>query len=222
MEMKYSSLSLKFSSGGFCLWAREKKLWKSWRRLQKWMAKRFIKKRNTSLKFVKGSWCHLWLSPIPCREAKTWAGKHVRKRTFIENNPNLYSKDPTELLGPLPYKRNEDYHHSHHHSLDAHKVCFKTYNGHLNFQTHFSLEFDCTVRNITNLDFSIYVSFCVSHLERNIHLRGTALCAPSLSEKVLICYYTGHIRCQLHWSSLQTFSQLWVLSGWAGGQNSHF
>ena len=26
----------------------------------------------------------------------------------------------------------------------------------------FSLEFDCTVRNITNLDFSIYVSFCVS------------------------------------------------------------
>ena len=25
-----------------------------------------------------------------------------------------------------------------------------------------SLEFDCTVRNITNLDFSIYVSFCVS------------------------------------------------------------
>ena len=26
----------------------------------------------------------------------------------------------------------------------------------------YSLEFDCTVRNITNLDFSIYVSFCVS------------------------------------------------------------
>ena len=25
-----------------------------------------------------------------------------------------------------------------------------------------SLEFDCTVRNITNLDFSIYVSFCIS------------------------------------------------------------
>ena len=181
------------------------------------MAKRFIKKRNTSLKFVKGSWCNLCLSPIPCREAKTWAGKHVRKRFFIENNPNSDSKDPTELLGPLPYKRNEDYHHSHHHSLDAHKVCFKTYNGHLNFQTHFSLEFDCTVRNITNLDFSIYVSFCVSHLEIDTQLQRTALC-------VRRCWLatTGHIRCQLHWSSLQTFSQLWVLSGWAGGQNSDF
>ena len=113
----------------------------------------------------------------------------MRKIFFIENNPNLYSKDPTELLGPLPYKRNEDYHHSHHHSLDAHKVGFKIYNDHLNSQIHFSMEFDCTVRNIKNLDFSIYVSFCVSHLERNIHLRGTALCAPSLSEKVLTCYY---------------------------------
>ena len=184
------------------------------------MAKRFIKKRKIGFKFVKGSWCDLWLSPIPCREAKTWAGKHVRKRFFIENNPKLYSKDPTELLGPLPNKRNEDYHHSHHHSLDAHKVGFKIYNGHLKSQIHSSLEFDCTVRNITNLDFSIYVSFCVSHLEMNTWLRRTALCALCVRRCWLAT--TGHIRCQLHWSSLQTFSQLWVLSGWAGGQNSDF
>ena len=113
----------------------------------------------------------------------------MRKRFYIENNPNSNSKDPTELLGPLPYKRNEDYHHSHHHSLDAHKVDFKTYNGHLNFQIHSSLEFDCTVRNITNLDFSIYVSFCVSHKFRNEHpiAKNRSLC--SLCDKVLTCYY---------------------------------
>ena len=110
----------------------------------------------------------------------------MRKRTFIENNPNLYSKDPTELLGSLPYKRNEDYHHSHHHSLDAHKVGFKIYNDHLNSQIHFSMEFDCTVRNIKNLDFSIYVSFCVSHLELKTQL-NCSLCP--LCEKVLTCYY---------------------------------
>ena len=53
--------------------------------------------------------------------------KNLSRRTreeifFIKKNPNLYPKDSTELLGPLPYKRNEDYHHSHHHSLDAHQV----------------------------------------------------------------------------------------------------
>ena len=94
----------------------------------------------------------------------------MRKRFFIENNSNFYSKDPTQLLRPLPYKRNEDYHHSHHHSQDAHKVGFKIYIDLLNSQIHFSMEFDCTVRNIKNLDFSIYVSFCVSHIEINTQL----------------------------------------------------
>ena len=190
----------------------------------------------------------------------------MRKRFFIENHPNFYSEDPTELLGPLPYKRNEDYNDSHHHSLDAHKVGFKIYNGHLNSQINSSLEFDCTVRNITNLDFSIYVSFCVSHLEINAQLWRTILCAlcvrrcwpdmefdctvrniKNLDFSIYVSFCvshlkintqlwrtalcalcvrrcwlatTRHIRCQLHWSSLQTFSQLWVLSGWAGGQNS--
>ena len=106
--------------------------------------------------------------PLP--RSKNLSGQTRKKKILYQTDPNLYSKDPTELLGPLPNKRNEDYHHSHHHSLDAHKVGFKIYNGHLNFQIHSSLEFDCTVRNITNLDFSIYVSFCVSHLEMNTQL----------------------------------------------------
>ena len=106
--------------------------------------------------------------PLP--RSKNLSGQTREEKIFFENNPNSYSKDPTELLGPLPYKRNEDHHHSHHHSLDAHKVGFKIYNDHLNSQIHFSMEFDCTVRNIKNLDFSIYVSFCVSHLEINTQL----------------------------------------------------
>ena len=106
----------------------------------------------------------------PLLRSKNLSGQTREKKILYQTDPNLYSKDPTELLGPLPNKRNEDYHHSHHHSLDAHKVGFKIYNGHLNSQIHSSLEFDCTVRNITNLDFSIYVSFCVSHLEINTQL----------------------------------------------------
>ena len=106
----------------------------------------------------------------PLLRSKNLSGQTREETNLYQTDPNLYSKDPTELLGPLPYKRNEDYHHSHHHSLDAHKVGFKIYNDHLNSQIHFSMEFDCTVRNIKNLDFSIYVSFCVSHLEMNTQL----------------------------------------------------
>ena len=158
------------------------------------------------------------IQSYPLPRSKNLSGQTREEKIFFENNPNSYSKDPTELLGPLPYKRNEDHHHSHHHSLDAHKVGFKIYNDHLNSQIHFSMEFDCTVRNIKNLDFSIYVSFCVSHLKINTQLWRTALCALCVRRCWLAT--TRHIRCQLHWSSLQTFSQLWVLSGWAGGQNS--
>ena len=110
------------------------------------------------------------IQSFPLPRSKNLSGQTREEKNFYQTDPNLYSKDPTELLGPLPNKRNEDYHHSHHHSLDAHKVGFKIYNDHLNSQIHFSMEFDCTVRNIKNLDFSIYVSFCVSHLEINTQL----------------------------------------------------
>ena len=58
--------------------------------------------------------------PLP--RSKNLSGQTRKKKILYQTDPNLYSKDPTELLGPLPNKRNEDYHHSHHHSLDAHKV----------------------------------------------------------------------------------------------------
>ena len=62
------------------------------------------------------------IQSYPLPRSKNLSGQTREEKIFFENNPNSYSKDPTELLGPLPYKRNEDYHDSHHHSLDAHKV----------------------------------------------------------------------------------------------------
>ena len=58
--------------------------------------------------------------PLP--RSKNLSGQTREKKILYQTDPNLYSKDPAELLGPLPNKRNEDYHHSYHHSLDAHKV----------------------------------------------------------------------------------------------------
>ena len=73
---------------------------------------------------------------------------------------NVLSQGPSKLLGSLPYKGNADDNHPDHNPLDAHKVVFESK---ISLKKNiFSLEFDCTVRNITNLDFSIYVSFCVS------------------------------------------------------------
>ena len=66
-----------------------------------------------------------------------------------------------------------------------------------------SLEFDCTVRNITNLDFSIYVSFCVS----SCTFKETSI------NSFMGCRY------RLLLSSLLICSLLWDLSGWEEGQN---
>ena len=64
-----------------------------------------------------------------------------------------------------------------------------------------SLEFDCTVRNITNLDFSIYVSFCVS----SCTFKETSI------NSFMGCRY------RLLLSSLLICSLLWDLSGWEEG-----
>ena len=80
-------------------------------------------------------------------------------QTCTYETPVHTSQGPSKLLGSLPYKGNEDDNHPHHNPLDAHKVDFLWKYFQMNI---FSMEFDCTVRNITNLDFSIYVSFCVS------------------------------------------------------------
>ena len=86
----------------------------------------------------------------------------LMRTIFITNTyqmPNDTLQGPSKLLGSLPFKGNANDNHPHHNPLDAHKVDFLRKYFDMNI---FSLEFDCTVRNITNLDFSIYVSFCVS------------------------------------------------------------
>ena len=136
----------------------------------------YIWANKALLKPVKGSWGSLRLGPLPCWEAETRASKHVGTTFSTICTPNVCLQGPSKLLRSLPYKGNADDHHPHHNPLDAHKVDLKEI-FFVIWQNICSMEFDCTVRNIKNLDFSIYVSFCVSYVPivRNCTFKETSI-----------------------------------------------
>ena len=168
-------------SGGYCPWAREKRRWRWWRRLQRWTAKRFrkIQKLSMTQDFSKVP-KEVYDSVLSLAEKQKQERANTWEKLEILNNIagqlNTWEKPSFAILIILCF---------HTRAPPSYMDLFRTKEMRVitilitilwmlirsistkryfcNSQYFvFSLEFDCTVRNITNLDFSIYVSFCVS------------------------------------------------------------
>ena len=111
---------------------------------------------------VIGASSSLQISDGSLFETKTWSCKEVIWGYKEESNDFHVRQFLFGLCRPLSEQLHASHHHSHDTSLDAHLViCWLLQEIFLNYFLC-SLQFDAHVRNIANLDFSIYWSFMIS------------------------------------------------------------